>query len=188
MATNAAKTSDRHGGSAWLRIAIVAVFVGALAAFFALGGQKYLSLDAVKSNRDALLAATRDHYALAVVVAFVVYTAVVACSIPGAGVLTLLTGFLFGRWVGSCAAGVSVHVIAARARAMPANEPRPQLRITLQNCMMPFSADHLTFNNDGCAMQEAHHAARSRTSELRRWPALSVLVECRCPAPSQCAN
>src|SRR5689334_11412807 len=88
-------------GSHWVKFAILAVFVGALIAFFALGGQKYLSLETIKGNRDALLAATRDHYVLALVVAFLVYAAAVACSVPGATVLTLTAGFLFGRWVGT---------------------------------------------------------------------------------------
>ena len=88
-------------GSKWIKIGIFAVFAAAIVAFFALGGHKYLTLDTIKSNRDALLAATRDHYALAIVVAFVVYALAVACSLPGATVLTLTCGFLFGRWVGT---------------------------------------------------------------------------------------
>ena len=37
-------------GRPWLKVAIAAVFVGGVVAFFALGGQRYLSLDAVKAN------------------------------------------------------------------------------------------------------------------------------------------
>ena len=46
------ETARGHGG----KIAIFAAFVVVIVAFFALDGQRYLSLEAVKANRDALLA------------------------------------------------------------------------------------------------------------------------------------
>ena len=46
-----------------LRIALALLFVAAVVAFFALGGPRYLSLDTIKANRDALLRFTQDHYA-----------------------------------------------------------------------------------------------------------------------------
>ena len=101
MPANSMGTKPATTSSKWIRIGILAVFAAAIIAFFAFGGQKYLTLDTIKSNRDALLAATRDHYALAIVVAFLVYALAVACSLPGATVLTLTCGFLFGRWVGT---------------------------------------------------------------------------------------
>jgi len=70
-------------GSRALRLALVALFVGVVAAFFALGGQRYLSLDAIKANRDALLAFTQAHFAASLAIAFVVYVAVTAFSRPG---------------------------------------------------------------------------------------------------------
>lgn len=85
----------------WLKLGILALFLGALAAFFALGGDQYLTLETVKNNRDALLAYTQNHYALALVFAVLIYTASTAFSIPGATLLSLIMGFLFGRWVGT---------------------------------------------------------------------------------------
>lgn len=85
----------------WLKLAIVTLFIGALAAFFTLGGDQYLSLEAIKNNRDALLAYTESHYAVAILMAVLIYTASTAFSIPGATLLSLLVGFLFGRWVGT---------------------------------------------------------------------------------------
>ncbi len=55
------------------KIALVAAFASVVVAFFALDGQQYLSLDAVKANRDALLAFTDAHYVAALAIAFVVY-------------------------------------------------------------------------------------------------------------------
>ena len=92
----------------WLKIVIATLFVGALGAFFAFGGDQYLSLSAIKENRDALLGYTESHYLLAVLMAVAIYTASTAFSIPGATVLSLAVGFLFGRW-----AGTAIILVAA---------------------------------------------------------------------------
>ena len=51
----------------------------------------------MKSHRDALLAFTQAHFVASVVIAFVVYVAATAFSVPGGLVLSLTMGFLFGR-------------------------------------------------------------------------------------------
>ncbi len=51
-----------RGGGTATRLAILAVFAGAVVVFFASGAQRYVDLDAVKANRDALLAFTEQHY------------------------------------------------------------------------------------------------------------------------------
>lgn len=86
-------------GRRWTKLAILALFLIALAAFFALGGEQYLSLDAVKQNRDALFSFAHAHYGLALALAFAVYTTATALSLPTGTVLSLTLGFLFGRWV-----------------------------------------------------------------------------------------
>lgn len=102
------------------RIALVLVFAGGIGTFFALGGHRYLTLDAIKQHRDALLAFTQTHYAAALAIAFVTYTAAVAFSIPGAVLLSLAVGFLFGKWVGTVLAlfaattGATLVFLAAR--------------------------------------------------------------------------
>jgi uncharacterized membrane protein YdjX (TVP38/TMEM64 family) len=89
----------RNSRKFFLKCLIAAIFIGAFGAFFAFDGPHYLALDAIKQNRDALLALTRAHYLLSLVVAFVIYTAATAFSIPSGIVLSLTLGFLFGRWV-----------------------------------------------------------------------------------------
>ncbi len=104
----------------WKKIAIVAVFGGAIVAFFALGGPQYLSLETIKQNRDALLDFVHRHYSIAVVLAVLVYVATVAFSLPGGLVLSLTMGFLFGRWVGTlltilaATTGATLLFLAAR--------------------------------------------------------------------------
>ncbi|MCE2948785.1 MAG: TVP38/TMEM64 family protein [bacterium] len=99
-------------GDAWVKILVVLLFAGGIAAFFALGGPQYLSLDTIKDNRDQLLALTERHYAAAVVVAFTVYVVATALSLPGAVLLSLTVGLLFGRWIGA-----AIIVVAATAGA-----------------------------------------------------------------------
>ena len=110
------ETSRGHGG----KIALLAVFAAVIVAYFALDGQRYLSLEAVKANRDALLAFAGEHFILALAIAFIVYASAVAFSLPGGLVLSLTMGFLFGRWVGTVLAvlaatlGATLVFLAAR--------------------------------------------------------------------------
>jgi hypothetical protein len=89
------------GRGPWLKLALLALFIGVVVAFFAVGGQNYLTLDAIKANRDALLRFTEAHFAAAIVIAFLIYAGAVAFSLPGALILSLAMGFVFGRWVGA---------------------------------------------------------------------------------------
>jgi pyruvate/2-oxoglutarate dehydrogenase complex dihydrolipoamide dehydrogenase (E3) component/uncharacterized membrane protein YdjX (TVP38/TMEM64 family) len=82
-----------------LLIAIAAVVV--LIAYFMFDLGRFLSLDFVKSQQ-AELAALYDEKPLTVIAASVaVYVAVTALSIPGATVLTLAAGAIFGLLVGT---------------------------------------------------------------------------------------
>jgi uncharacterized membrane protein YdjX (TVP38/TMEM64 family) len=114
-----------------LRIALALLFVAAVVAFFALGGPRYLSLDTIKANRDALLRFTQDHYAIALVVAFAVYVAAAAFSLPGSVLLSLTVGFVFGRWVGTvlvvCAATIGATLLFLSARYVVADAARRRL-------------------------------------------------------------
>lgn len=118
-------------GSRALKLALVALFAGVVVAFFALGGHRYLSLDAIKANRDALLAFTQQHFAASLAIAFVVYVAVTAFSLPGGLVMSLTVGFLFGRWVGTAlvvaAATIGATLVFAAARYVFADAARKRL-------------------------------------------------------------
>ncbi len=50
----------------------------------------------LKQHREALVAAVRDNYALSVAIYIAVYILTAALSVPGALILTLTGGFLFG--------------------------------------------------------------------------------------------
>jgi uncharacterized membrane protein YdjX (TVP38/TMEM64 family) len=118
------------GGTAG-RVALFAAAAAVIAAFFALGGQDYLTLDAVKANRDALLRFAEGHFAAALAIAFLVYAGAVAFSLPGGLVLSLTMGFIFGRWVGTvlvvAAATVGATLVFLAARYLFADAARRRM-------------------------------------------------------------
>lgn len=94
----------------WLKPIILLIFLGGFAAYFLLGGERWLSLAALERHRDALLAYTAQHYFLMMAATSAVYVTVTALSIPGATVLSLATGLLFGRWAGTLIIALSATV------------------------------------------------------------------------------
>lgn len=81
-------------------VVAVAVVVGVVA-FFSLDLGRYLTLSALKANKDALRAYAESHYAMTVVVFIAGYCVQTALSLPGAVVFTLTGGFLFGTVLGT---------------------------------------------------------------------------------------
>jgi uncharacterized membrane protein YdjX (TVP38/TMEM64 family) len=80
----------------WRRLLPVLVFVAGLVAFFALGLERYLSIDVLRQHRSVLRAWVETSGLLAALVFMAVYIVTVAFSLPGATVLTIVSGFLFG--------------------------------------------------------------------------------------------
>ena len=114
-----------------MRVVLALLFAAAVAAFFALGGYRYLTLDTIKGNRDALLAFTQAHHAQALAIAFAVYVAAAAFSLPGGLLLSLTCGFLFGRWAGTVlvvlAATIGATLLFVAARYVFADAARKRL-------------------------------------------------------------
>ena len=90
----------------------VVILLALVIAAFASGLQQYLSLDALRENRAALLDLVARHGVLAAAAYVLAYTGVVALSLPGAAIMTLAGGFLFG-----VAAGATLTVIGATVGA-----------------------------------------------------------------------
>lgn len=78
------------------KISVAVGIVLAIGLFFYFDLGRFLSLTALKENRDSLLALTEANSAAAVGVFIVVYAIVTGLSLPGAVILTLAGGFLFG--------------------------------------------------------------------------------------------
>jgi uncharacterized membrane protein YdjX (TVP38/TMEM64 family) len=100
MASETHKARARRRAGDWRRWLPVLVLAAAIAAFFALGLQRYLTWDAFREHRQSLLDWIDRAGVLAPVGFILVYTAVAALSVPGGALLTLAGGFLFGAWLG----------------------------------------------------------------------------------------
>lgn len=107
MTANAAKPA---GIARFLPILVI---LAALALFFALGLNRYFSLDTLRDNREALNQWVAASPARALAIFMLAYAGAVAISFPGASILTVFGGFLFGL-----AVGVPAIVIAATIGAM----------------------------------------------------------------------
>lgn len=101
------KSSDLRRVLPLLLIVVVAV-----GGYFAL--KDVLSFDTLRDNREVLIAWRDSNYVLAAIVFIAIYIAVVAFSLPGAGVMTLAGGFLFGIFPGAlfCIIGATLGAIA----------------------------------------------------------------------------
>lgn len=112
--------SEQAGGLNVGRMVIAAVIAVAIGAFVYFDLGQYLSLDALKQNRDQLLAFTESNYAASVAIFILTYIVVTGLSLPGAVILTLAGGFVFGGVIGTlfvnlgATTGATLAFLAAR--------------------------------------------------------------------------
>jgi len=85
---------------AWKRFLPIGVVVIALVTFFATGLHNYFTLDTLKENREILTSFATDNLLLAMVAMIAIYAGAVSISFPGASLLSIFCGFMFGPWIG----------------------------------------------------------------------------------------
>lgn len=86
--------------SGWARrLPLLVILAVALLGAFTL--RDYLSFEALRDNREALIAFRDANFALTALIFVLFYVVVVAFSLPGATIATLTGGFLFGTWLGT---------------------------------------------------------------------------------------
>ncbi|WP_085308377.1 TVP38/TMEM64 family protein [Planktotalea arctica] len=78
---------------------MIAILIVAVIGAFTL--RDYLSFDALRDNREALVAFRDSNYLIAVIGFLAIYTAIVGFSLPGATIATLTGGFMFGTAFGT---------------------------------------------------------------------------------------
>lgn len=91
-AANQRESSSSNLGKISIAISIAL----AIGAFFYFDLGRFLSLTALKDNRDSLLVFTEANFAAAVGIFIIAYAIATGLSLPGAVILTLAGGFLFG--------------------------------------------------------------------------------------------
>jgi len=102
------------------KVGLLAFLIAAIAAFFVFDLGAYLTLDSLKA-RQADLATLLDNRPLHIVGGFfLLYVATTALSLPGAAILTLAAGAIFGLWHGTLivsfasAIGASLAFLSSR--------------------------------------------------------------------------
>ena len=142
-------TPEKAPPAPWKRLLVAGVFAGGIAAFFLLGGDEWLRFETLRARRDELLAYTRAHYAAALALAFAVYVVTVALSVPGAAVLSLAMGFLFGRWVGTAlivtAATLGATLVFLGARYLFADLARRRVEGRAQRILKGFGENAFSY-------------------------------------------
>ncbi len=102
------------------RLLIALVLLAAIAAFFIFDLQQYVSLEFFKLKRAQVDAYYAEHPWQTAAIFLVAYIAMAALSIPGATVLTLIGGAIFGLVVGivlvsfASAIGATLAFLASR--------------------------------------------------------------------------
>ncbi|MEO2173969.1 MAG: FAD-dependent oxidoreductase, partial [bacterium] len=82
------------------RIIVVVVFLVLVGSFFYFDVGQYLSLEYIKSQQAEFDQRVQENPAVSAAVYFVIYIAVTSLSLPGAAIMTLAGGAIFGLWWG----------------------------------------------------------------------------------------
>lgn len=102
------------------KLVIVAVIAALVVLFFALDLGQYFTLSYIKASQQRFQTLYSEHTAAVIGGYFVIYILVAALNLPGAAVMTLLGGGLFGFWVGllivSFASSIGATLACAAAR------------------------------------------------------------------------
>ena len=102
------------------KIMIGLVIAGLVAVFFGFDLGQYLSFDFLKSRQSALVTFYGEHRLMTMAIYMAVYILVAALSLPGAAVMTLAGGAIFGFWIGlvlvsfASSIGATLAFLAAR--------------------------------------------------------------------------
>jgi uncharacterized membrane protein YdjX (TVP38/TMEM64 family) len=112
--------SDAHVFS-FRRLIPLGLLALAGAVFIASGGRRYLTFAVLSENREYLRAIVTNRPALTALGYIGLYAGLTTLSVPGAMLLTLAAGFLFGPWLGTLYAlvgatiGATAVFLAARS-------------------------------------------------------------------------
>jgi pyruvate/2-oxoglutarate dehydrogenase complex dihydrolipoamide dehydrogenase (E3) component/uncharacterized membrane protein YdjX (TVP38/TMEM64 family) len=102
------------------RLALLALLVGAVAAFFLFDLGSLLTIDNLKAQREGIAHLLAQEPVLVIGGFFLLYVAATALSLPGAVILTLAAGAIFGLWLGTLivsfasAIGASLAFLSSR--------------------------------------------------------------------------
>lgn len=121
------------------KIIVLLVIVAVVAAWIGFGGADYLNFATIKAKQAEWMALYQDNPFIVIGVYFAVYVLVTGLSLPGAAVMTLLAGALFGVVVGTIVVsfastiGATLAFLVARYLARDAVQQRFAKQLTTIN-------------------------------------------------------
>ena len=74
---------------------------------FAMGWNRYLSLDTLRDHGQTFRAFTADNYVVSLLILMLLFAALTASIVPGVFFVTITAGYLFGPWVGGVATSIA---------------------------------------------------------------------------------
>ena len=128
---------------------VIGIIIGLIWAFFAFDLGQYLTLEYIKSQQEAFNRYYQDHRALTIAIYMGIYIVVTALSLPGATVMTLAGGALFGLWIGLVAISFASSIGATLAFLVS--------RFLLRDWVQGKFGDKLKAINDGVARDGAFY-------------------------------
>lgn len=127
------------------RIVVVTLVVGLAILFKILGLGQYFTLSYVKESQSTLVALYVDHPIMVIGVYMAVYILVTSLSLPGAAIMTLVAGALFGLLIGT--------VVVSFASTIGATLACFVSRFVLRDWVQGKFGDKLKEVNDGIARE-----------------------------------
>ncbi len=82
------------------KLILISILLGLVALFFVYGGQEYLNFDSLKLHKDELLTYAQAHFWRTFFIVGGIYILSTVLNLPGAAIMSLAIGFIFGRWYG----------------------------------------------------------------------------------------
>jgi len=131
------------------KLALSAVIVAAIAAFFAFDLEQYLTLEFFQASRAKIDAYYAAHPLATIAIYFAVYVAVTALSLPGAAIMTLAGGAIFGLAVGT--------VVVSFASSIGATLAFLAARFLLRDWVQRRFGERLKAINEGVAREGAFY-------------------------------
>ena len=131
------------------KLLVIAIVVAAISVFFILDLKQYVSLDYFQSQRAAIEATVAADPVRAGLLFFAVYVAATGLSLPGASVLTLIAGAIFGLLWGT--------LIVSFASTIGATLAFLTSRFLLRDWVQQRFGDRLRPINDGVAREGAFY-------------------------------
>lgn len=92
------------------RFAPLIVLAGVIALIFAMGWNRYLSLDTLRDHGADFLTFRDANYTLCLLILMAVFAVLTASVVPGVFFVTLTAGYLFGPWVGGVSTAIAATV------------------------------------------------------------------------------